>query len=1064
MPLTSRLVVALAAVSAALAILNAAPPPDSAGLTFHVPFDGTAEPAVAAGAREYYPDELRYDYGISGLAMVPQGRGYCRYRCDGNLDPTAGTFSLWVRPLDWTGAEAGAAVFVDIEGEGKMLLGKGNTAHEGLVFSIRPANGEGTRVQADISDWMPGQWHQVTACWAPTAISLYCDGRLSGKAERAAADQVRAEYFHVGRTRWHRAGATALDEVRVYRTALRAEDIARRYTAEVKRFAASRTFAVGVETLPLTLSQDQMSIQVGDARLYQLKGVDTFSGPVCLELTTRIHRRACSQYYALDVLINGKRMSPFLGNSRSTTRLLNKPFFYTYTGGGEGTWFGENWVVYYGQDWDDALSISTASAEEPDQLHRYVFDITDLVRPDQTNTLVLRNCAYTVRNATHGSDCPLVVKDMAVRHFQPEERKYRAAFHYPDAGTVTPTSYARTDFRGQVLPTGAISVSCGSAQYTVESVYSYPGGIGNGFHADNRLTPEAAWAVQVNDAGRTVTGQGSHYRIERTVRVEANHIAVCDRIINTGSDAIGMVIKNTVRTDALVLDTFLCGNRNITRAGQLSADQDGDAEGATQEFEAGFASYNPTYFVRTAAGGVGIGVFDDVVRIQAKVFAEPGVGGVYTDRFALGAGRTYDLTWIIVPVKSGGYYQFINTVREIEDLNAFQVESTAVGKWYMARWEESRLKKWLDDRNLTYLILGPQVPGMDDKSRHGPPFIDHAAEVIPDYRELVRKVHKVRPQTKVLVYISTLHCVDESDYAERFKEALKIGANGKPVRYARQYFCLHVDGTDSYSNALREYVDFCLDTIGLDGLFWDVMACERARDIDYSRWDGHSALLDPEYRIKQKISIQGIEGIPFFVELIERIYAKRKVLVVDYFSGAKTVFAALRKHGVIGTMEGNNLGKNLVRMHLHTPLSMRGGEDPTDMDRCFGQIVQNIRNNLRHGCLYAFYGPWVDMKHSIAADHIYPITPVELHPGYIIGRNKIVTTRPGRYGWPASESADLRVHRYNPFGEQVRTRTAPVRDGDMLLVDLPLAPDELAVIERVPSGENSADARRSTTP
>ena len=367
----------------------------------------------------------------------------------------------------------------------------------------------------------------------------------------------------------------------------------------------------------------------------------------------------------------------------------------------------------------------------------------------------------------------------------------------------------------------------------------------------------------------------------------------------------------------------------------------------------------------------------------------------------------------------------------------------------MSRWEEPRLKKWLDDRNLKYLIVAAMVPGMSSTTRHGPAFIHHADKVVPEYRQLVRKVHKVRPGAKVLVYFATLHFIDEKDYEEQARASLKIRPNGKPTRYGRDYFCVHVDGKDSFSDVLRRYVDFCLDTIGLDGIFWDVMACERERDVDYGRWDGHSAILDEDYRIKRKISIQGIEGIPFFVELIDRIYAKNKVLITDYFSGAETVLAALKKHRVTGMMEGNNIGRCMVRTHLHTPLTVRGAEDPTDRDRCFQQVVHNVRSNLRHGNLYAFYASWVDLKHSISTDHIYPITPVELHEGYLVGRKKIVTIRPGRYGWKTTDADHIVVHLYNSRGEKVPFRSKVFVEGDSRLVNVELAPDHLAVIERV---------------
>ena len=1039
----------LALLSVPATVLRGETMPFEGDLTFHARFEGCAEPSVAKNPERYYASELRYSYGVSGLAAAPTGRGYCRYPCIGNVDPRQGTASMWVRPIDWVGAEAGALMFLEFEGKGRLMLGKHAGAGGDLFLILQDARSGRAEVDHDIDGWLPGRWHHVAAAWGPKEIALYCDGKQAGRKPHAVAAPSSVEHFYVGRTRWSKAGESALDEVRVYRRPFDQAEIARLYESERERYAAGRRFPAGLEPLPQRLdAHGPLRVQVGDSRLFRFRGFDNLSQAIGLELTARIDRRACSQYYALALAINGRRVSPFLGNSRGFTRLVNKPFFYTYTAGGEGTWFGENWVVYYGLDWDDALEIKTASAEEPGELHRYVFDITDLLRPDQTNTLEIRNCAYTVRNATAGSDCPLVVKDAAIRPLSRSERKYGSAYCYRPAGTVVPKSYDRVEHAWRLLPCGAIEVKCAGATHLVESVYSYPGGMGNGFHSDAGLAAEPQWQRVPGKSANSILGKGSFYRVERTVEPHPGYLAVTDRITNTGAGDVGMVIENRVRVDASAKEIRLCGNRNITFAGRLGTDEADTRAATAQEFEAGFSSFNPTFFVRAGAGGLGIAMLDDVVRMQAKVFARPRWGGVSTDRFALARGKSYELTWKVFPVAEGDYYDFINAVRAAEGINVFEVDSAAVGKWYMSRWEEKRLKKWLDDRNLKYLIVGAEVPGMDSVTRHGPAFIDHADTVVPEYRELVRKCHQVRPQTRVVVYFSTLQFIDERDYAQRARGSLKMGANGKPLRYGRDYFCVHVDGKDAFSDELRKYIDFCLDTIGLDGIFWDVMACDRERDIDYSRWDGHSAVLDERYHIKRKVSIQGIEGIPFFVELIERIYAKDKVLLTDYFSGAKTVFAALRKHRTMGMMEGNNLGRCMVRTHLHTPLTMRGAEDPADPDRCFSQVVQNIRNNLRHGNLYAFYGPWVNLKHSISTDHIYPITPVELHEGYIVGKRKIVTVRSGSYGWPKSEAGELVVHLYSDKGEKVQRKFRTREQGGYRLVDVDLAPDYLAIVER----------------
>jgi len=249
-----------------------------------------------------------------------------------------------------------------------------------------------------------------------------------------------------------------------------------------------------------------------------------------------------------------------------------------------------------------------------------------------------------VRNATFGSDCPLVIKDMTIRHFAPDERKHLDAYRYRPAGTVVPRDYGTVAYEAQVLPCGALKVKCGDVEYLVESIYSYPGGIGNGFHLQAGLGPEAGWQVTPGEQSLSVVAEGKSYRVERTVDRRGNHLSITDRIVNTIDEDLGMVIKNTVRLAPGTSEVYLCGNRNITFAGQLDTDADGAAERVTQEFESGFSSYNPTFFAKSGRGGLGLAILDDVMRIQAKVFAEPKVGGVYTDRFALAAGKSYELT------------------------------------------------------------------------------------------------------------------------------------------------------------------------------------------------------------------------------------------------------------------------------------------------------------------------------------------------------------------------------------------------------------------------------------
>jgi hypothetical protein len=81
--------------------------------------------------------------------------------------------------------------------------------------------------------------------------------------------------------------------------------------------------------------------------------------------------------------------------------------------------------------------------------------------------------------------------------------------------------------------------------------------------------------------------------------------------------------------------------------------------------------------------------------------------------------------------------------------------------------------------------------------------------------------------------------------------------------------------------------------------------------------------------------------------------------------------------------------------------------------------------------------------------HMYPFTPIELHEGYVIGRERIITRRSGLFGW--DDSSRHEVHVYDDSGREVPGYPAAqqIRDGANL-TELRLAEDWSAVIVRGP--------------
>jgi hypothetical protein len=110
----------------------------------------------------------------------------------------------------------------------------------------------------------------------------------------------------------------------------------------------------------------------------------------------------------------------------------------------------------------------------------------------------------------------------------------------------------------------------------------------------------------------------------------------------------------------------------------------------------------------------------------------------------------------------------------------------------------------------------------------------------------------------------------------------------------------------------------------------------------------------------------------------------------------------------------------LARGHLGTPLGL-GNHHPEDS---VAASARHVRDLLRHGSVY--YGHYY--HHAPAAWNftsvMYPITPVELHEGCVLGAERIHTAVSGRFGWPDGAAAEV----YVVNAEGARVEPAPVRE------------------------------------
>lgn len=204
-------------------------------LFFHLPFDGTAEAAVARGEKK--PREsrnLEFVPGLSGQALrsTKKAGTLLRYALPGNLLPERGTIALWIKP-EWQQEEIKAAdhrfwyTFLSADrptprsgsgavwlwGWGSTLRGDTSDLKDSYVTSAKPLRN--------------GIWQHVAFTWDESGADLYIDGkRASHKADGDSPlkfrDRIRRyrplpiDSFFVGGHQNQEQADALLDDLRIY--------------------------------------------------------------------------------------------------------------------------------------------------------------------------------------------------------------------------------------------------------------------------------------------------------------------------------------------------------------------------------------------------------------------------------------------------------------------------------------------------------------------------------------------------------------------------------------------------------------------------------------------------------------------------------------------------------------------------------------------------------------------------------------------------------------------------------------------------------------------------------
>ncbi len=518
---------------------------------------------------------------------------------------------------------------------------------------------------------------------------------------------------------------------------------------------------------------------------------------------------------------------------------------------------------------------------------------------------------------------------------------------------------------------------------------------------------------------------GAHARLRGRSRERVGHVHEPDGRGHRPGLHIGLAFSNALHAaEGQITDAWLGGNPDpaTTTNAQLE---------------------NSTLYVEGGESGCGIIALDDVYRTQGIIYWDADGGGIRSDVFCLSAGGEYTIEWAIYPVARADYYDFINLCRRDLGANFTVPGGFQFGLSSLAAMEPDEIRAMVAERGLAFVSTGTwSNSGGDPPYYHGAHMLE-ATHLQERFRQACAGLRAATPDVKSLIYIHSFINLHE-DTPERFGDSLITNADGTP--YINQgyttrigmpfYYCYPAIG-NSYLSAMRQIVDMCLDEdrIGADGIYWDELEWISPKRT-YDRWDGHSAELDEEHGISQRFGDPHLLSLQAKVELIEYIFSKGGALIANSCARTRT----LHEYGFPRFVETAGLWYP-ARSHLYTPISL--GDHKTVKD--FETLLADIRRKLMWGTLYYYYARPAQ-PHPTITQHMFPFTPVELHSGWLLGEERLITCVPGTF--TLGDEDAVTVYWYGADGALTdRGGEERLEDGRRL-VRLALAEDEMAVIER----------------
>jgi hypothetical protein len=690
--------------------------------------------------------------------------------------------------------------------------------------------------------------------------------------------------------------------------------------------------------------------------------------------------------------------------------LVNKPSEFTCRTGVEGTWAkGPLWVLLYSQDFSDQAMTYPMPWGFPNvNPYFFVWDVTPYVRPGE-NSVTVNHVKLLAQDTWQ------VVKDLKIEIGAPAPNLNTTETVRPAPQGPLPLYVASASksvgMDVSLSAGGAMTVSVGRRTLHFSTLTSDPDGKWTQTAATDRTKVTAGAAVRAG-------WKGHGYRVDREVRLHNDHVAVKDTLTNTSDSLVGVIYRN--RMDLSKQGTpkrvLLCGKAPCSMVG---ADE----------------PQNPSAMAFWDDLALGMFAEDDVYRVHVRSSADGSGMELADPRLGIDVGKSHVLEWSIYPVPGGDYWDVINAVRRNWGSNITIPGPGCFDAMLHKGKSQQEVDRFVAARKLSLVISDQTVYGdgaWSDRLVAEGTDIPNAKTWCDTAKLWVEKMHRASAHLRTLVYMHPAICTQKGADT-LYADSKMLDSNGNHITTPATYPIYQYIPTlqNSYGKAYLKTFHWIMDEIRPDGIYMDEIVIGGVPPYVYrTAWDGCTVDIDQNtHRVAGKCSSSVLLMQPWKSELVRYLKDHGKMLVGNGPAHTRTM---LQWQMPLFT-ETNSISF-LRDMHLCTPWGLGNYVDDASDAAC----ARMIRKALDHAGTILMYD-WSREPQRFHFQHVmFPITPEELREGMVLGRERILTNRSGRYAWPDGSDADVYV--FDGSGKLVSSpdvRRKPARGKTAIEIRMP---------------------------